>query len=163
MLDSVTLVTLEPGLPPSALLLIVTAPPDAAVLYNGQVYIRYAARLLGKGELSIVPGLVAVDYGMMLTDQAAWEFLVKRSNLYPRADVIGYRSDGRDEMVTVKSLDLAQPIDVLVYVNTVDTLPIARVSAVIAPSDFPLPSYLNEYLPRYAAMQAWQEANEHAG
>ena len=64
--------------------------------------VRYGVRFLGKPHLSVVPGLVAIDYGEMLIGEEAWIFLTKRSNLYPRAEVFGYRNDGHDDMITVK-------------------------------------------------------------
>lgn len=124
------------------------------------VVLRYAVPYLGKPHWAIVPGLVALDYGEMLTGEAAWDFLLKRSNLHPRADVVGYRNDGKDEMVTVKTLDLAQPIYVLAYADATATIPIAQIAAIIAPADAPIPPRLLEFLPRYDSVIDWQAAHE---
>lgn len=128
----------------------------AYIIASGSLIARYAIRYLGKPHLSIVPGLVALDYGDMLTGEDAWNFLLKRSALYPRADVIGYRNDGVDEMVAVKQLDLALPIDVYVYPEVRATIPCAHPTALIAPTDAALPPRLLEYLPRYDTIEDWQ-------
>src|SRR5688572_30842193 len=96
-------------------LLSSTPQSDAEVMHTGTFVLRYAIEYLGKPQWSIVPGLVALDYGDILTGEEAWQFLFHRSNLYPRADVIGYRNDGVDDMIPVKKLDLMQPVVVLVY------------------------------------------------
>jgi hypothetical protein len=136
--------------------LAVTVPTGIQIVASGEFIVRYAIRYLGKPHLSIVPGLVALDYGDMLTAEDAWNFLLKRSTLYPRADVIGYRNDGVDEMVVVKQLDLAEPIDVYVYPDANATVPCAHPTALIAPVDAEIPPRLLEYLPRYATIEDWQ-------
>jgi len=124
-------------------------------LASGQFIIRYGVRYLGKSFLSIVPGLLVLDYGDMLTGKEAWDFLVRKSNLHPRADVIGYRNDGQDDMVMVRTLDMGQPIDVLVFADETATKPVYQVSALIAPSTEGLPPYLIEYLPPYDSLDTW--------
>jgi hypothetical protein len=134
---------------------IALAPQAGAdTLASGTFVLRYAVEYLGKPHLAIVPDLIALDYGQMLTGEDAWDFLLKRSNLYPRADVFGYRNDGKDEMVTVKMLDLAQPITVLVYADA--PTPIAQPTAAIAAPDADLPPRVRAYLPCYATLADWQ-------
>ncbi len=123
----------------------------------GPVLLRYAARYLGKPHLAVVPGLIALDYGDFLTGHDAWEFLFKHSNLYPRADVIGYRHDGRDEMTLVKHLDLALTPMVLAYPSEEAAAPLGEVSALIAPDDaIQVSAYLAAYLPRFESRDAWR-------
>jgi hypothetical protein len=143
----------------SAHALALEAVPGAHVVYNGQMVARYGIRYLGKPHLSVVPYLIAIDYGDILNGEAAWEFLTRRSNLYPRAEVFGFRSDGRDEMIVVKLLDLALPIDVLLYADHRATTPIARPSALLASADAAaaLPSRLLMYLPRYDTLKEWRQ------
>lgn len=139
-------------------LLAPRALPDAAVLHEGQVMLRYGVQYAQK-PLSIVPGLIAADYGTMYNGENAWHFLLHRSNLYPRADVIGYRSDGEDDMVTVKSLDLMRPLDVLAYVDDQATKPLAVIQAVIADPPDDLPQRLRDYATIFPTFAAWQEAH----
>ncbi len=117
--------------------------------------IRYGIRYLGKPHLCVVPGLVAVDYGQMLNGEAAWEFLLKRSNLYPRAEVFGMRNDGKEDMTYVKNLDLAMPIMVLVYATANSAAPLGSVDALITPQTDAIPERLREYLPLFETTEAW--------
>lgn len=126
------------------------------VLAQGDFVIRYGLRYLGKLHISVVPGLVALDYGDFLTGEAAWEFLIKGSNLYPRSEVLGYRNDGRDEMIVIKALDLSVPPEVLVYADASAISPIAKPTALIAPAEAVLPTRLLEFLPRFATLAEWQ-------
>lgn len=136
--------------------LTVEACPGIETVATGNLVIRYGVRYQGKPHLSIVPGLVALDYGDILTGEAAFEFLLNRSNRYPRADVIGYRNDGQDEMIVVKLLDLALPLHVLVYRDAVATMPIASVMALIAPKSAAVQPRLQQHLPRYESLEEWR-------
>ncbi len=140
--------------------LLATEPlEDLKIVASGEFTVRYAVPYLGKPHLSIVPGLVALDYGEMLTGEDAWEFLLQRSNLHPRADVVGYRNDGTDDMIVVKLLDLAEPIQVLAYDSATATMPIAPLAALIAADTSRIPSRLTSHLPRFASLADWQSAH----
>jgi hypothetical protein len=150
--------------------LALDAPPTgesegATALHRGACVLRYGARYLGKPHISIVPGLLALDYGDILTGEDAWDFLLNRSNLYPRADVMGYRNDGVDDMVVVKWLDLALTPEVLVYADGAATLPLAAPTALIGPAEVieaegGVPARARAYLPRYDSVRAWIDALE---
>jgi hypothetical protein len=139
--------------------LAVNPEPHSGVIANGDFVIRYGIPYLGKPHLSIIPALVALDYGEMLTGEDAWTFLLKRSNLHPRADVVGYRNDGVDDMIVVKLLDLAQPNQDLVYTDPGATVPITHVTALIAQDTTNLPLRLLENLPHYESTSQWQAAH----
>jgi len=132
-----------------------TPQPQTEAIMSGTFVVRYGIRYLEKPFLSIVPGLVALDYGDLLTGEDAWEFLTKRSNLHPRADVFGYRNDGQDEMMVVKRLDFGQPVDVLVYPDNKATMPTALVTALIAADAAGIVQRILEYLPRYNSVSEW--------
>jgi hypothetical protein len=142
-------------------ILTLNAMVEAETIASGALVIRYAVRYLEEPHLSIVPGLVALDYGDMLTGDVAWDFLLKRSNLHPRADVLGYRNDGQDDMIPVKRLDPAAPVAVFVYPDAEATRPIAQPTAVIAADTAAhtatLPERLLEYLPLYETVADWQD------
>ena len=121
----------------------------------GELVIRYGIPYLAK-PCSIVPDLVVLDYGDMLTGEAAWEFLVKQSHLHPRADVLGHQDEGRDQMLTVKQLDFAIPFDVFVYHQAADRKPLAKLNALIASQPTAFPKRLLDYLPTFAAVADWQ-------
>jgi hypothetical protein len=133
---------------------------SADPIAEGDFVIRYGVIYLGKPHHSIVPDLVVVDYGDMLVGEDAWNFLTKQSNLYPRADVLGYRNDGRDEMLVVKQLDLVVPFDVFAYTSDKDRTPIAKLTALIAPENDTYPERLLKHLPCYDTIADWQTINE---
>ncbi len=123
---------------------------------TGMFVIRYGLRFLGKLHISIVPGLVVLDYGEIMTGEEAWDFLLKHSNLYPRSEVMGYRNDGTDDMALIRTLDMAVPPEVLVYADANSRKPIAKPTALIASDISGLSDRLLSYLPRYASLADWQ-------
>ncbi len=129
---------------------------EAPVLATGTFIVRYGLRFLGKLHISIVPGLIVLDRGEMMTGDEAWDFLLKHSNLFPRSEVIGYKNDGTDDMVLIRTLDMAVPPEVLVYADDQATKPIAKPTALIAPDTNGLSERLLSYLPRYASLADWQ-------
>lgn len=135
-------------------------PNDATLSYQGEFVVRYAVRYLGKPHLSIVPGLLATDTGEIMTGSHAWDFLLNRSNLFPRADVQGYRNDGEDDMVFVKELDLMQPIQILVYENADATKPLAQPAAIICSEPDNLPDRLQQYADIYPTLTEWRTQHD---
>ncbi|MEZ4666810.1 MAG: hypothetical protein R3E39_02620 [Anaerolineae bacterium] len=123
---------------------------------EGNFTIRYGLRYLGRLHISIVPGLVVLDYGDMLTGEEAWDFLIRKSNLYPRSEVVGYRNDGTEDMVFIRVLDMAVTPEVLAYGTESDTKPLAKITALIAEDASGIPDRLLQYLPRYPSLSAWQ-------
>lgn len=129
-----------------------------AVIAHGRFVVRYGLRILGKHWLSIVPGLVAVDYGTFLTGERAWGFLLHKSNLYPRAEVFGYRDNGVEDQMFLRQLDIALRPQVLLYADANATKPLAKPVAWIgAPADA-LSERMRAYLPTFATLDAWREA-----
>ena len=126
----------------------------------GELIVRYGIPYLGKPFYSIVPDLVVVDYGDMLVGEAAWDFLIHQSGPYPRADVLGYRNDGSDQMLVVKQLDFAIPFDVFAYRQASDRRPFARLKALIASHRAAFPPRLLNYLPAFASFADWQARHE---
>ena len=128
---------------------------------QGNFTIRYGIAYLGKPHLAIVPGLLALDYGEILNGEEAFDFILKKSNLYPRADVIGYRNDGIDDMIVLKWLDLAVPLHVLVYADAESSVPLAQINSVIVPQDAAtesnLPDRLRENTTQYETIAAWRQ------
>lgn len=126
--------------------------PDDEVLARS-VVIRYGVRYLEKHFLSLVPGLIALERGELFTGEDALDFVVKRSNLYPRTEVYGYRSDGADEMKTVKWLDVAEPLMVLAYANAAATSPVAEIDGLAGPEGA-FSARMLTALPRYDSLDA---------
>lgn len=138
-------------------LLTESLPPGLEAIQRGHFVVRYGVQYLQKAQ-SIVPGLIALDYGDMLTGEEAWNFLFNRSNLYPRADVVGYTSKGEDDMVPVKMLDLMRPVDVLVYESLEATQPLAHIRGIISQDPEQIPERLRTYTKTYPTLEAWQKA-----
>ena len=130
--------------------------PQAEVILQGEIALRYGIPYLFKPEWSIVPDLVVLDYGEIMSGEMAWDFLMKNSHLYPRSDVLGYRNDGVDEMVTLKQLDFDSPYDAFVYREPGDQQPVARLSALIESANSSFPERLLRHLPRFASLDDWQ-------
>ena len=126
------------------------------VIASGTFVIRYGLRFLGKLHISIVPGLLVLDRGEILTHEEAWDFLLKHSNLYPRSEVMGHLNDGTDEMMLIRNLDMAVPPEVLVYADAKATKPIAKPTVLIVPDSTGLPARLLNSLPHYASLADWQ-------
>lgn len=132
-------------------------------VHPGPLVIRYGVRFLGKLHISIVPGLVALDYGDFLNGEDAWSFLMEKSNRFPRSEVIGYRHDGTDDMVTIKTLDIAVPPMVLAYESDTSTRPLGTPEALISADSLlaEVPARLLNYLPNYPTLAEWQAAITH--
>jgi len=131
-------------------------PLAGQVIASGTFVVRYGLRFLGKLHISIVPGLVVLDRGEMITGEEAWDFLLKNSNLYPRSEVFGYKNDGTDDSVFIRILDMAVPPEVLVYTDANNPKPIAKPTVLITPDVSGLPERLLSYLPRYPSLAEWQ-------
>jgi hypothetical protein len=129
---------------------------EAQVIATGTFVIRYGLRFQGKLHISIVPGMLVLDRGEIMTNEEAWDFLLKHSNLYPRSEVMGYLNDGTDEMMLIRNLDMAVPPEVLAYADDKATKPIAKPLALIVPDANGLSERLLGYLPRFASLADWQ-------
>jgi hypothetical protein len=134
------------------------AQAGTVLMAEGAFVVRYGLRILGKHWLSIVPGLVAVDYGTFLTGEEAWDFLLRKSNLYPRAEVFGFRDSGADDQMWVRQLDIALPPQVLLYADAEVTKPLARPAGWIGAREDALPERMRTYLPIFPTLDAWREA-----
>jgi hypothetical protein len=145
-----TLITLD-----GQTLLVDTAPADVSVVHAGQMILRYAVVYLGRSYHAIVPELIAMDTGGGYSGEEAWDFLINKSNLFPRADVIGYREDGEEDMVTVKSLDLAAPVRTFVYADENSRRPIGVLSAIVMQDTSQLPQRALDYCAHYATLADW--------
>lgn len=139
-------------------LLADTAIDGYETTHEGTFTVRYGVVFLGKPHLSIVPALMALDYGEFLTGEEAWDFLLNKSTLYPRADILGHRNDGQDAQVFVKQIDLMYPFDILIYADDTSTNPLCKIDAVISSQTTILSSRLATYVNIFPAIIDWQEA-----
>lgn len=130
--------------------------PAGRDILTGDLVLRYGITYLGKPQLSIVPDLVIADYGELLHGENAWQFLMEKSHLYPRADLCGWRSDGEEDMPALKQLDFDHQYDVFVYGDEADRQPLAQLSALIAADRAKFPARLCQHLPIFANFEQWR-------
>ena len=146
----------------SVTLLSTLADSAAETLASGPLLLRYGLVCLETPHLCLVPELVVMEYGELLSGEAAWDFLLHHSNLHPRAEVLGHRDDGMEDQLRVSRLDLAQTPRVLVWPaeSAGDATPLARPRAVIADKPDSLPGRLRQFLPLYPSLTDWR--HEHS-
>jgi hypothetical protein len=125
------------------------------ILHQGTFVIRYAVQYLGKPHICIVPNLLVLDRGAMLTGEECWHFLLHKSNLYPRADIMGIRNDGKEDTVFVKQLDIDIPAELLVYADQESIQPLARTRAFIGNKNT-LSVRTQKYARVYPDFDTWQ-------
>lgn len=141
--------------------LLADTPFTGATIHReGTLVVRYGVPFLTRPHMCIVPDLLVLDYGDMLNGEEAWEFLYHKSNLYPRADVCGYRHDGVDDMLPIKQLDLMRPVRLLAYEDTQATQPLATITALVVAQPEVLPARLRTYGTLFTSWQDWQAAQD---
>ncbi|MGB7340967.1 MAG: hypothetical protein WBC91_18865 [Phototrophicaceae bacterium] len=126
--------------------------------HEGDFIVRYGVVYLGKPHLSIVPDLMALDYGAFKTGDDAWDFLLNKSTLYPRADIFGYNNSGNDSQAFVRELDLMYPFDILVYADATQTAPLCKVDAIISNQPDGISNRLAEYANIFPSVDDWKKA-----
>lgn len=130
--------------------------PEAETVAVGVVAVRYGIVYLGRSYHAIMPELVALDTGGGFAGEDAWNFLFHESNLFPRADVIGFREDGVEDMVTVKSLDLMYPLRAFAFFPAEDPRNLGQLAALIGTFNAALPNRLTQALDHYPDLAAWR-------
>ena len=140
----------------AAFLLTDTPIHGAETVVAGEFFVRYGIPYFFKRDLTVVPDLLALDRGATLSGEAAWQFLMHSSHLYPRSDLIGIRSDGMDEMTPFKQLDFDSPYTVFAYADAGDEQPAAELAALITASPSDYPGRLLRHLPHFPTLDAWR-------
>ncbi|XWX05315.1 hypothetical protein VZO05_07080 [Aggregatilineales bacterium SYSU G02658] len=130
--------------------------PDAEVIASGSVAVRYGIVYLGRAYHAIMPELVALDTGGGFAGEEAWNFLFEQSNLFPRADVIGFREDGQEDMVTVKSLDLMYPVRAFAFHPADAPVNLGQLSALLGAVPAEWPARLTDALDAYPDLATYK-------
>ncbi len=138
------------------LFLTKTPLPAAEVIAEGLIAVRYGIVYLGRAYHAIMPELVALDTGGGYAGEEAWDFLMNKSNLFPRADVIGIRDDGEEDMVTVKSLDLMYPLRVFAFFPADEPTNLGQLTAWLGAVPQDLPARLTQALDIYPDLASWE-------
>ncbi|HEC21511.1 MAG TPA: hypothetical protein ENI95_01185 [Chloroflexi bacterium] len=101
------------------------------VLRRGDVVIGYGLAFLYE-EDALLPRLVIDDFQREYRGREALDFMLRRGDAFPRADVFGRRvSTGTEEWLFLKQLDLAGPLRAFVYGSLEASRPLARLRAAI--------------------------------
>lgn len=137
---------------PEATTLVVGRPTADLMSYSplmtGTLVLRYGISMQTPAAQTIVPGLFVSEKGVALIGREAWDFMMTHFQLYPRADVVGFRvSNGAPMQVFLRELDFGTPIRIFAYESVDISLPPAVITAVRfgeAASD--LPELLTKYI-----------------
>ncbi|MBN2469466.1 MAG: hypothetical protein JXN59_01985 [Anaerolineae bacterium] len=116
----------------------------------GPLVIRYALPYLNR-ETAIVPGLFASEYGAILVGWDGWNYAMTHSNLHPRADLLGLRTDAQPDQVMLRDIDFGRGVEVWAYETPDARTPIGRLAAWEGASP---PDHLAEYLPHVSHLTA---------
>ena len=130
----------------TATLVVGEHPPfgngHSAPLATGMFTIRYAIPLYTEPHIAIIPSMLVAERGGELVGWRAWDFIFKRYELHPRAEIFGLRSDGVADQLFLRTLDIAAPLRIYAYRDWQASTPLAHVTQVIASPDTPLPERL---------------------
>lgn len=101
------------------------------LLYTGRVIVVYGLSLLYKRGTLLVDW-VYDDFRREHRGKAALDFILRRGDLFPRADVGGWRAGmGSREELFLKQLDLAPGLQAVVYPASGGAAPLALLSAAV--------------------------------
>jgi hypothetical protein len=118
---------------PEATTLVAGKPtPDLASyapLMSGMLILRYGIALQTPASQTIIPGLFVSEKGVALVGRQAWDFMMGNFQLYPRADVVGFRvSNGAPLQVFLRELDFGVPVRIFAYESVDISLPPAEIT-----------------------------------
>lgn len=108
-----------------------------------RIILRYGIEILQTPH-AMIPGLFLAERGGYKVGRDAWEWIWSRFQLYPRAEVIGFRSDGKDEHLYMRNLDFGSPVRVMAYEDDQARTPLATIGAV--ETQTALPELLQRYM-----------------
>ena len=122
-----------------------TPPDDATIILSGDITLRYGILLLKTPKYQIVPGYFETENGAVRIGRAAWDIIWKKFQLYPRADVIGLRNDGKSLHVLMRDLDFGESGKVLAYADENSEESLGMIQEFNIPPDADLPQLLAGY------------------
>ena len=136
---------------PDAITLVVGKPTADLASYApriaGTVVLRYGISLQTPASHTIIPGLFVSERGVALVGREAWDFMLAHFQLYPRADVVGFRvSNGAPLQVFLRELDFGTPIRIFAYESVDISLPPAEITQVRIGQSAQLPELLTKYI-----------------
>lgn len=139
------------GLPVGDVLVIGQPPAplaNAAPITAGLLVVRYGIPFNTPSTDVLVPGLFVSERGYPMVGREAWDFMAEKFQLYPRAEIVGFRLDGANAQVFLRELDWGAPVRVLIYGSTEQRTPTAAPKAMyVGEGAAPLPELLARYRP----------------
>lgn len=115
---------------------------------SGLIVLRFCIPLLYESHLALNPAYLLGERGGELYGWKAWDFTYKRYELYPRSELTGMRTDGVEDVLFLKTLDIAAPVRIFAYPSVAATLPLSRVTRLVMKDEtVELSERLLEYLP----------------
>ncbi len=137
---------------PGGMALLIGQPPAALAdhepLLGGTVTVRYGIPMSTPPTDVVVPGLFVSEMGAALIGREAWDYMQRRFQMHPRADIIGLRMNGASAQVFLRELDWGAPVRVFVYDSAAARAPTAELKALVTgPEAPPPPELLAQYLP----------------
>ncbi len=93
--------------------------PNPAGKTAGSLYLRYAFVLLGPEEY-IFPAFILDDWGREMRSLDIYEWVRENADHFPRAEIFGYETDGRETQCFVRGLELVVKLPCYVYQNAAD-------------------------------------------
>jgi hypothetical protein len=119
-------------------------PPNSTLLHAGDLTLRYGVDILQSPHI-LIPGYFETENGAVKVGKAAWEFMWAKWQLYPRADVIGLRSDGQAASLWVRNLDFGEPPRILAYSSADAETLLGVIQRLDSSPDVVLPPLLERY------------------
>jgi hypothetical protein len=110
-------------------------PTGAKILAAGTLHLRYGISFAApspNGQFdALIPGLFVSERGAALVGREAWQFMAEKFQLYPRADLVGWRASGKPDQVFLRALDWGRPARTFAYADNISMSPLAEVSAAV--------------------------------
>lgn len=137
---------------PGGAVLVVGAVPEALASRparaRGTLILRYGIPMNSPVAEPVIPGLMVGERGGALVGREAWEFMMNRFQMFPRADVVGFRPGGAEAQVFLRELDFGAQVRVYVFESTEARKALAEVTALFRGEGVPeLPEMLTRHLP----------------
>ncbi len=115
---------------------------------SGLIVLRFCIPLLYESHLALNPAYLLGERGGELYGWKAWDFTFKRYEMYPRSELTGLRTDGVEDVLFLKTLDIAAPVRIFAYPSVAARVPLSCVTKLVVKDELvELPERLLEYLP----------------
>lgn len=98
---------------------------------SGLFVLRFCIPLLYESHLALNPAYLLGERGGELYGWKAWDFARTRYELYPRSELTGLRTDGVEDVLFLKTLDVAASVRIFAYPSAAAMMPLIQVSSLV--------------------------------